>query len=127
MPQLPEHALVARTVHDEVLATARALGQPAPPVDWLLHVLGLSALADRDPHTLSGGEQRRLGLAAALAHGPQLLLLDEPTVGQDRLTWAAVVGTVLAAAQGGTAVVVASHDIDLLEALQHNATTVTLK
>ena len=126
VPQLPEHALVARTVRDEVLATARALGQPAPPVDLLLDELGLSGLAGRDPHTLSGGEQRRLGLAAALAHRPQLLLLDEPTVGQDRLTWAAVVGTLLAAVQGGIAVVVASHDVDLLEALPPNATTVTL-
>ena len=126
VPQLPEHALVARTVREEVLATSRALRQAGRRADQLLDALGLSALADRDPHTLSGGEQRRLGLAAALAHGPQLLLLDEPTVGQDRLTWEAVVHTVLAAVQDGAAAVVASHDGVLLEALRHRTTTVAL-
>ncbi len=126
VPQLPEHALVARTVREEVLATSRALRQAGRRADHLLDALGLSALADRDPHTLSGGEQRRLGLAAALAHGPRLLLLDEPTVGQDRLTWEAVVHTVLAAVQDGAAVVVASHDDVLLEALRHRTTTVAL-
>ena len=121
LPQLPEHALVATTVRAEVLATSRALGHAAPDAgrraDLLMDVLGLHPLADQDPHTLSGGEQRRLGLAAALAHAPQVLLLDEPTVGQDPTTWRAVVDTVLAAVAGGTAAVIASHDADLIAAV----------
>ncbi len=116
LPQLPEHALVARTVGDEVLTTSRALGVAAD-ADDLVERLGLGPLLDRDPHTLSGGEQRRLGLAAALAHRPALLLLDEPTVGQDRATWQAVTDTVREAVDGGAAAVVASHDGDLLRAL----------
>jgi len=118
LPQLPEHALVARTVGEEVLATSRALGlREASRTDALVEALGLSTLRDRDPHTLSGGEQRRLGLAAALAHRPAVLLLDEPTVGQDRATWQAVVDTVAQAVDDGAAAVVASHDGDLLDAL----------
>ena len=122
LPQLPEHALVAATVRDEVAATSRALGRDDPrPVDALIDALGLGALAGQDPHTLSGGEQRRLGLAAALAHDPQVLLLDEPTVGQDPHTWRQVVDTVRAAADRGTAVVVATHDALLLDALLPDA------
>ena len=49
-------------------------------------------------------------LAAALAPGPSGVLLDEPTVGQDRATWAAIVGTIGSAASAGVAVGVATHD-----------------
>lgn len=127
LPQAPEHAVLARTVREELLVTSRALRRAPGPAerdaDALLETLGLAHLADADPHHLSGGEQRRLGLAAALVHGPDVLLLDEPTVGQDRLTWAAVLDTVLRAVAGGSAVALATHDRDLLGALRDSAAT----
>lgn len=114
VPQRPELPLVARTVLDEAQVTARALGQDLDAVERraraLLAVVGLTDRLDADPHHLSGGEQRRLGLVAALVHGPGVLLLDEPTVGQDRQTWAAVTGLAHAAARAGTTVVAATHD-----------------
>ncbi|NYI42224.1 ATP-binding cassette domain-containing protein [Demequina lutea] len=112
VPQQAELAVVGRTVRDDVLSTSRRLGieQPEPRVDALLEVLGLTASAGVDPHHLSGGQMRRLALAGAVAHGPSLLVLDEPTVGQDRQTWAAVAGVIVAARDAGTAVVVATHD-----------------
>ncbi len=114
VPQQAEHAVVARTVRDDVLSTSRLLGLPVDAaqrrVDGLLDVLGLSALAGADPHHLSGGEMRRLALAGALAHGPSVLVLDEPSVGQDRRTWAAVAGVVAAARDAGVGVVLATHD-----------------
>lgn len=114
VPQHPEHGIVASSVLDEVLATSRACGRDLTTardraLAWL-ETLSLSALADASPYHLSGGEQRRLLLAAALTHGPSGLLLDEPTVGQDRHTWAAVLGSVRAARDAGVAVAVATHD-----------------
>jgi energy-coupling factor transporter transmembrane protein EcfT len=76
----------------------------------LLGHLGLGDLADADPRHLSGGEQRRLAVAAAVLHQPALVLADEPTVGQDRHTWAAVVGVLDAVRAGGSAAVIATHD-----------------
>ncbi len=114
VPQRAATSLVGRTVRDDVLTTPLALGHD-PDVagrraDALLGALGLAHLADADPRQLSGGEQRRLAMAAAVAHGPALVLADEPTVGQDRLTWAAVSGVLAAARDEGAAVVVTTHD-----------------
>ncbi len=81
--------------------------------------LGLDRLRGADPYQLSGGEQRRVALAAAVAHRPEVVLLDEPTVGQDRLTWAAVVGVIEALRADGAAVVVATHDADLADRADH--------
>jgi len=114
VPQQAEQAVVARTVRGDVLSTSRRLGlnedAAQARADELLAVLGLSALAGADPHYLSGGEQRRLALAGAIAHGPSVLVLDEPSVGQDRVTWSAVAGVVVAARDAGVGVVVATHD-----------------
>jgi energy-coupling factor transport system permease/ATP-binding protein len=123
--QQPEQGFVARTVRAEVLAGLRGGGDdgegPTPGAvaraDGLLHALGLSGLAEADPYRLSGGEQRRLAVAAALAQGSPVLLCDEPTLGQDRGTWAAVCGGLRAARAGGTALAVATHDRRLITAL----------
>jgi energy-coupling factor transport system ATP-binding protein len=133
VPQWSSSTIVARTVLDEVLATATTLGT-APGADEahsrrlastdraraLLAALGLGHLEAADPRQLSGGEQRRLAVAAALHHGPPVLLADEPTVGQDRGTWAAVVGLVAAYRAAGGAVVTATHDEHVVD----RATTV---
>ncbi|MEP7034747.1 MAG: ATP-binding cassette domain-containing protein [Actinomycetota bacterium] len=126
VPQQAEHAVVARTVRGDVLSTSRLLGlderAAGARADRLLAVLGLSALANTDPHHLSGGEQRRLALAGAIAHGPSVLVLDEPSVGQDRLTWSAVAGAVLGARAAGMAVVVATHDPLLIDLADRRVT-----
>jgi energy-coupling factor transporter ATP-binding protein EcfA2/energy-coupling factor transporter transmembrane protein EcfT len=112
VPQWSSSTIVAGTVLDEVLATSRALGRPDDTgrARALLDALGLAHLERADPRALSGGEQRRLAVAASLLHGPAVLLADEPTVGQDRHTWAALVGLVVAYRAGGGAVVAATHD-----------------
>ncbi|WP_392543468.1 ATP-binding cassette domain-containing protein [Oryzobacter telluris] len=119
VPQWSSSTIVATTVLDEVLATSRALGADGPGTTEraraLLETLGLDHLERADPRQLSGGEQRRLAVAAALLHGPPVLLADEPTVGQDRRTWAALVGLVAAYRAAGGAVVAATHDRDVID------------
>ena len=86
-------------------------------VAGMLDRLHLTALADVDPFTLSGGEQRRLSVGTALVLDPRILLLDEPTFGQDPTTWSEVVDIVAAHRDAGGAVVVATHDPALVRAL----------
>lgn len=113
VPQNPEHGFLCTTVRAEVAHTAQRLGR-AVDTDALLHLMRLDHLAGANPFQLSGGEQRRLAVAAALAHRPAVVLLDEPTVGQDRLTWAAVLGWMRAARDEGATVAAASHDSALV-------------
>lgn len=117
VPQWSSSTLIGRTVLDEVLVASRALGEETPErvalARALLADLGLGHLEGADPRELSGGEQRRLAIASAVLHRPPLLLADEPTVGQDRHTWAAVVGLIAAYREAGGAVVVSTHDAAL--------------
>ena len=123
--QHSEESFTARDVLAEVRATgevlhardADALATSRARAELLIEALGLGHLRAEDPYALSGGEQRRVVLAAALAHDPDVLLLDEPTVGQDRQTWAAVAGVLDAARRGGAAVVATTHDVRLAERL----------
>lgn len=119
--QSPEHQLLARTVRDELAVGPRALGLPDDEIDArvddLLDRLRLTALAAANPYTLSGGEKRRLTVAAALATRPRVLVLDEPTFGQDAKTWAELVGIIARLRDEGAAVVVISHDEQVLHAL----------
>lgn len=118
VPQNPEHGFLTSTVGDEVRHTAHRLGR-AVDVERVLEVFGLARFAESNPYRLSGGEQRRLALAAALAHRPGVVLLDEPTVGQDPGTWAAVVGWIDAARSAGATVALSTHDADLPVDTEH--------
>jgi energy-coupling factor transport system ATP-binding protein len=128
VPQWASSTLVAHTVLDEVMTTSRALGlvetEALTRARILLDVVGLAQVEQVDPRHLSGGEQRRLAMVSALVHQPAVLLADEPTVGQDRLTWAAVTGVVTALSDAGSAVVVTTHDDDVV-ALADRTTTMT--
>lgn len=119
--QDPEHQLLARTVRDELEVGPRAVGLAetdiARRVDELLARLRLDRLAAANPYTLSGGEKRRLTVAAALATAPRVLVLDEPTFGQDARTWAELVALLARLRDEGSAIVTITHDLDVVEAL----------
>lgn len=112
--QDPEHQFLAATVRDELAVGPRALKQDAATIarttDDLLARLRLEHLADANPYTLSGGEKRRLSVATALAAKPALIILDEPTFGQDRRTWEELVKLIAEIVDAGTAVVAVTHD-----------------
>ncbi|MFG2551281.1 ABC transporter ATP-binding protein [Streptomyces sp. NPDC048581] len=75
------------------------------------------ALLRRYPHQLSGGQQQRVLLAQALLLGARVIVADEPTTGQDALTKSRVVGQLAAVAARGIAIVLLSHDLDVVRAL----------
>jgi energy-coupling factor transport system ATP-binding protein len=109
--QDPERGFLADTVEGEVLAgltpaerasagdVAAALGLP------------LDGFGARNPYLLSGGEQRRLSLVSQLVRRPRLLVLDEPTFGQDRRTYAGLLALLREQLEGGAALVAATHDL----------------
>lgn len=112
--QNPEHQFVTTRVSDELALGPRRLGRtPAEvkaTVDTLLDRLRLTRLAAANPYTLSGGEARRLSVATALATAPRLLILDEPTFGQDRRTWLELVTLLSTLRDEGHAVIAVTHD-----------------
>ena len=114
VPQWASATLLAGSVREELLLTSTAIGLDpdlaAGRAETLLDAMGLREVADLDPRLLSGGEQRRLAVAAAVLHQPSLVLADEPTVGQDRLTWAAVMGVLESIQRAGSGIVVTTHD-----------------
>jgi peptide/nickel transport system ATP-binding protein len=89
----------------------------------VLRALSLAQLPDavsmlrRFPHQLSGGQQQRVVLAQALLLGARVVVADEPTTGQDALTKRSIVDQLAAVAREGIAVVLLSHDLDVVRAL----------
>jgi energy-coupling factor transport system ATP-binding protein len=115
--QEPEHQFVTGRVLDELMFGPRHLGHGEERVEELLERLRLTALVDANPYTLSGGEKRRLSVATVLAAHPQVLVLDEPTFGQDANTWAELASFLSELLDAGTAVVSVTHDAEFSAAL----------
>jgi energy-coupling factor transport system ATP-binding protein len=120
--QEPEHQFLTPRVLDELeFGPRRVARRPEQEVralvDGLLQRLRLDRLAEANPFTLSGGEKRRLSVATMLATNPRLLVLDEPTFGQDALTWAELVRLLAELLEQGTSLLSVTHDEDFTAAL----------
>ncbi|HVL89116.1 MAG TPA: ATP-binding cassette domain-containing protein [Actinomycetota bacterium] len=115
VPQAASRTLTRARSIDEIERTLRRKGvrDPLAPVrildDW-----GLSAFAERDPRDLSAGEATRLALAAATAHDPGIVLLDEPTRGMDEPEKHRLAERLAAWRHEGRAVVMVTHDVELI-------------
>jgi len=119
--QDPEHQFLARTVRDELALGPMRTGvdrvAARARADELMVRLHLAPLAEANPFTLSGGEKRRLSVATALATAPTVLILDEPTFGQDRRTALELLQLLAALRDGGRAIVFVTHDREFQGAL----------
>ncbi|WP_448810262.1 ABC transporter ATP-binding protein [Agromyces bauzanensis] len=119
--QSPEHQFLTGSVRAELEVGPHALKLPAAArtarTEELLGSLRLDHLAGANPFTLSGGEKRRLSVATALATRPRLLVLDEPTFGQDANTWRELARLIVGLRDEGVGVVAVTHDETFVEAI----------
>jgi energy-coupling factor transporter ATP-binding protein EcfA2 len=110
--QNPLHQLLAESVEDELRLGLRhvARGEAEARLAKALEMFGLGAYRHRHPLALSEGQRRRVALAAVLVRRPSVLVMDEPTLGQDERGRAALVEVTHALRAGGVAVLAISHD-----------------
>ncbi|WP_182496140.1 ATP-binding cassette domain-containing protein [Nesterenkonia jeotgali] len=124
--QEPEHQFVRSTVREELALGAEQARVPGGTdrlfseqqvqerVAELLERLGLTELAEANPFTLSGGEKRRLSVGTVLSAGPEVLMLDEPTFGQDARTFAELILLLREHLDSGGTVLAVTHDAAFL-------------
>lgn len=116
--QNPLHMFFSETVWDEVAFSLRNFGFPEDVVkrrvEGVLKMLDLYEYAERSPFTLSGGEMRRLALACILAYDPDVIVLDEPTVGQDYLQKQRISEIIRMLRLQGKTVIVVTHDVEFV-------------
>ncbi|MGB3635156.1 MAG: ATP-binding cassette domain-containing protein, partial [Rubrobacteraceae bacterium] len=114
--QFPEQSLFAPTVEEDVAFAPEHMGLDKEEVQRrvreTLELLGVEHLAERSPHTLSGGEKRRVAIAGVLAMRPEVLVMDEPTAGLDPATRQDLLGIIRNLHSEGAAIVLVSHDLD---------------
>ncbi|MDT7508576.1 ATP-binding cassette domain-containing protein [Bifidobacterium sp. H1HS16N] len=119
--QNPEHQFARGTVLDEVklapIRTGMSEDRAQARALELLDRFRLRQYAHANPYTLSGGEKRRLTVASALAAAPQMLILDEPTFGQDRNTWVSMAQLIADLRDQGACIILVTHDRELVQAL----------
>lgn len=86
-------------------------------VDDAMRQMEITELADRAPFSLSGGEKKKVAIASVISIRPQVLLMDEPTANLDpRAKWR-LVDSILDYADGGATIVIATHDLDVVESM----------
>jgi cobalt transport protein ATP-binding subunit len=116
--QNPDHQIFANSVRDEVSYGLRNLGWDAARtterVAAVLEQVGMADLADRHPFTLGKGERQRLAVASVLALSPDVLVIDEPTTGQDRRGSEAMMRLVRSLNDEGRTILMITHDMTLV-------------
>lgn len=116
--QNPDHQLFRRKVSDEVAYGLSNLGIPAERrreiITKTLDVVGLLSLANEDPLFLGKGQRQRLAVAAVLAMGPEILIVDEPTTGQDYGMITSIMQLLRDLQRQGKTILIITHDMTLV-------------
>ncbi len=120
--QNPDHQLFSESVESEVSFAMRNFGFGEELVtqrlDWALNFFGLEQYRRSSPLVLSGGEKKRLTLACILAWDPEVVVLDEPTVGQDAVQKEKLAQILSMLESTGKTIVIVSHDVEFLWPIQ---------
>ena len=120
--QNPDHQLFSESVENEVRFAMRNFGFAEELVsqrlDWALKFFGLEQYRKSSPLVLSGGEKKRLTLACILAWDPEVVVLDEPTVGQDALQKEKLTQIFKLLQSTGKTIIIVSHDVEFLWPIQ---------
>lgn len=130
--QDPEHQFVKDSVLEELQFSLRVAGvaeeDMVPRIGVILEALDLVGLEDRHPFSLSGGQKRRLSVAVVIISRPPILILDEPTYGQDRAGTNELMSSALRLMNEddarAKAVVIVTHDMRLVADYAHRAIAV---
>lgn len=116
--QNPDHQLFSETVEEEIAFALKNFGFDEKTirerVDWALNLLDLTRYRKTSPFMLSGGERKRVALASVLAWDPKILVLDEPTIGQDAYQKEKLRHFIIHLNQQGKTVIVVTHDIEFV-------------
>jgi energy-coupling factor transport system ATP-binding protein len=113
--QNPNHQLFEDTVADEMTFACRNFGIDAGGADRrIMDGYGLAGYASCHPFKLSHGEKRRLNLGSVLPHNPNVILLDEPFIGQDLANTARIVSDLLRLKAAGKTILMVAHDLDVV-------------
>jgi energy-coupling factor transport system ATP-binding protein len=120
--QNPNHQLFSESVEKEITFALKNFGLEEDVVEkrlnWALNFFGLERYRSTSPMLLSGGEKKRLCLAFVLAWDPDIVILDEPTVGQDFVQKEKLMHTIRMLVAQGKTVIIVSHDIEFIWPLQ---------
>ncbi|MFZ8855532.1 MAG: energy-coupling factor ABC transporter ATP-binding protein, partial [Thermofilaceae archaeon] len=116
--QNPDHQLFADTVYEEVAFALRNFGYPEHVIEsrvkWALNLMDLWKYRTRSPFSLSVGERKRLTIASVLAYDPEIIVLDEPTAGQDHLQKEKISEIIHLLRLMGKTVVIVTHDVEFV-------------
>lgn len=114
--QNPDHQLFAESVEGEILFTLRNMGYPPDEAraicERVLKLFELDRYRGRSPYSLSVGERKRLAIAAVVSYNPDVLVLDEPTAGQDFFNKSKISRLIFGLKRQGKGVVVVTHDVE---------------
>lgn len=116
--QNPDHQLFCETVEEEVAFALRNFGFKENAikrrVTWALSLLGLTQYRHTSPFMLSGGERKRVALASVLAWNPKVVILDEPTIGQDYQQKEKLRQFIVQLNAQGKTVIIVTHDVEFV-------------
>jgi cobalt/nickel transport system ATP-binding protein len=123
--QNPDVQLFSPTVLEEIAFGPLQLDMPPEEVKTrvleVLEMIDITKLKDRSPHTLSGGEKKKVCIATVLANNPDVLLLDEPTAGLDPRTQLWLIELLQELGKAGKTIITATHDLETVEQISKRA------